>query len=52
MGTLLDLYEYSDRPHEINNIKNPKLRATELENFIKNPKFKGTQAVKDAQKKN
>ena len=34
----------------INGIKNPRLRATELENFIKNPKFKGTQAVKDAQK--
>jgi methionine synthase I (cobalamin-dependent)/5,10-methylenetetrahydrofolate reductase len=23
MGTLLDLYEYSDRPHEIQNLKNP-----------------------------
>ncbi|MCX6134790.1 MAG: bifunctional homocysteine S-methyltransferase/methylenetetrahydrofolate reductase [Ignavibacteriales bacterium] len=24
MGTLLDLYDYSDRPHEIQNLKNPK----------------------------
>lgn len=23
MGTLLDLYEYSELPHEIQNIKNP-----------------------------
>ena len=34
MGTLLDLYEYSDRPHEINNIKNPDIVARVHQEYI------------------
>lgn len=32
----------------IMDIKNPRLRAKELETFVSNPKFKGTKAAKDA----
>ncbi len=34
MGTLLDLYEYTDRPHEINNIKNPDIVARIHQEYI------------------
>ena len=33
-GTLLDLYEYADRPHEINNIKHPDIVARVHQEYI------------------
>lgn len=34
MGTLLDLYEQSDRPHEIQNLKNPEIVARIHQDYI------------------
>jgi len=34
MGTLLDLYGYADRPHEINNLKNPDIVARVHQEYI------------------